>query len=46
MDHTELVKESISYFENAKKRNLDLLKSVNRFNVRLQLERENEPLHN
>ncbi len=42
MDYTELVNESISFFESAKKRNLELLKSVKRSNTRLQLEKEIE----
>jgi len=40
MDYTELVQEPISYLENAKKRSMERLNSVNRSNARLQLERE------
>ena len=42
MDYTELVNESISYLENATKRNQEILKSVKRSNTRLQLEKEIE----
>lgn len=42
MNYSELVKESISYLENAKKRSMERLDSINRENVRLHLEREIE----
>jgi len=46
MDYTDLVKESISYLENAKKRSLEMLNLVSRSNTRLQLEREIEAFTN
>ncbi len=42
MDYNELVRESILFFENAAKRNNELLKSVTRTSVKLQLEKEIE----
>lgn len=40
MGFKELVNDFILFFDNAKKRNLDLLKHVTRPSTRLQLEKE------
>ena len=42
MDYKELVTESILFFENAIKRDNELLKSVTRTSAKLQLEKELE----
>ena len=42
MDYKELIAESISFLDEATKRSDELLKSVTRSSVKLQLEREIE----
>jgi len=42
MSYEDLVIESIKFFENAKKRNLEKLESVERSSTRLQLKKEIE----
>lgn len=42
MSYENLVIESIKFFENAKKRNLEKLESVERSSTRLQLKKEIE----
>jgi len=46
MDYKEFVNESILFFENAKKRDLERLEYVKRSNIRLQLEKEIETFSN
>jgi hypothetical protein len=42
MNYDELVNDSLLYFEKAKKRNLEIIKSVKRSSTKLQLEKEIE----
>ena len=42
MDYKELIAESISFLDDATKRSNELLKSVTRSSIKLQLEREIE----